>query len=361
MRLESDRAMDEASRKLIQIRFRGRAVPPHKAILAPVIGARNVLTNSPWTYVALWLKRGGKDKALLYWQQAQEFHKVSLGLAPQSAPLLLYYSFLNATKALLSAKGIAFNERHGVSEHRSASQRGSSSLNHLGIKIQQHGVLPSLSSYYQETEVSKTHTLQELFFNMVFIHRTYCLTYTSQSEMFIPIANCGFVADKSSKQVYFRADITKNVPFGTTIKRLPTPFVGDERFGPRAIRSADSVACQRPGTLGTTALANIADLNRRLRRELFFINGTEPLWYIRSLTRGPKRIERQLPTLILGAMHRLSEISRYSPPQMASLLAGQKNWLLSEFIQMSAEQFIDEIASELTGVQFLVPNIRAAS
>ncbi|MCA1431354.1 hypothetical protein I6F33_00040 [Bradyrhizobium sp. BRP20] len=353
--------MEATSRDIVQVKFRGRAVPPHKAILTPVIGAPNVLTNSPWTYVALWLKRGGKDKALLYWQQAQEFHKVSLGLAPQSAPLLLYYSFLNATKALLSAKAIVFNERHGVSEHTSGSQRGSSSLNHLGIRIQQHGVLPSLSSYYQETEANRTHTLQELFFNMVFIHRTYCLTYTSQSEMFIPIANCGFVADRPTKQVYFRADITKNVPFGTTVKRLPALFVADERFGPRAIRSVDSVTCQRPGKLGSTALGNVADLNRRLRRELFFINGTEPLWYIRSRTRGPKRIERQLPTLILGAMHRLSEISRYNPPQMASLLAGQKNWLLSEFIQMSAEQFIDEIASELTGVQFLVPNIRAAS
>jgi uncharacterized protein (UPF0332 family) len=109
--------MDATSKDLIQIKFRGRSISPHKAIVAPVIGARNVLTNSPWTYVALWLKRGGKDKALLYWQQAQEFHKVSLGLPPQSAPLLLYYSFLNATKALLSAKGIVFNERHGVSEH----------------------------------------------------------------------------------------------------------------------------------------------------------------------------------------------------------------------------------------------------
>ncbi|RTM07962.1 MAG: hypothetical protein EKK33_29675 [Bradyrhizobiaceae bacterium] len=353
--------MGDISKDLLQIKFRGRAIPPHKAVIAPIIGARNVLTNSPWTYVALWLKRGGKDKALLYWQQAQEFHKVSLGLPPQSAPLLLYYSFLNATKALLSAKGIVFNERHGVSEHTPASRRGRSSLNHLGIKIQQHGVLPSLSAYYQESEASRTHTLQELFFNMVFIHRTYCLTYTSQSEMFIPIANCGFVADRQSKQVYFRADITKNIPFATTVKRLPIQFVADNKFGPRAIRSAASVACQKPGKLSAKALANIADLNRSLRRELFFINGTEPLWYIRSRTRGPKRIERQLPTLILGAMHRLSEISRYNPPQMASLLAGQKNWLLSEFIQMSAEQFIDEIASELTGVQFLVPNIRAAS
>ena len=351
--------MDTQSKDLLPIKWKGRLIAPHKAIVAPVIGARNVLTNSPWTYVALWLKRGRNDKALLYWQQAQEFYKVSLGLPSQSAPLLLYYAFLNATKALLSAKGIVFNERHGVSEH--STQRTSASLNHLGIKVQQHGVLPSLSAYYGETEPARTHTLQELFFNMVFIHRTYCLTYTSQQEMFIPIANCGFVADRSSKRIYFRADVTKNIPIGIAIKRLPAQFVADAKFGPRAIRSTAYVSSQRPGRLSQAALSAIVDLNHRLRRELAFINGTEPLWYIKSRTRGPARIERQLPTLILGTMHRLSEISRYNPPQMASLLAGQKNWLLSEFIQMSADQFVDEIASELTGLQFLIPNIRAAT
>ena len=52
--------------------------------------------------------------------------------------------------------------------------------------------------------------------------------------------------------------------------------------------------------------------------------------------------------------------SRYDPLQLDRLLAGQKNWLLSEFIEMSPSQFIDEIASEITGYQFLVPNVRAA-
>jgi len=60
-------------------------------------------------------------------------------------------------------------------------------------------------------------------------------------------------------------------------------------------------------------------------------------------------------------MHRLSEICRYQPLLLESLPAGQKNWLLSEFIEMSAIQFIDEIASEMTGYQVLVPNVRAAS
>src|ERR1700682_861507 len=77
------------AKDLLFIKLKGRSIGPHKALMSPAVGARNVLTNSPWTYVALWLKRGRRDKALLYWQQAQEFYKVSLGLPPPSAPLPL--------------------------------------------------------------------------------------------------------------------------------------------------------------------------------------------------------------------------------------------------------------------------------
>lgn len=344
---------------IVPTKLHSRALKPHKTVMQPILGERTVLTNSPWTFVALWLKRQRKERALFYWQQAHEFYKVAQGLPPQSAPLLLYYSFLNATKALLVAKGIALDEYHGVRESTTSSS--TNNLTSLGIKIKNSGVLPALAAYYNESETSRTHTLQDLFFNMVFIHRTYCLTYTSQTEMFIPIARCGFVAQRSTRRVYFRADITDNIPLASAIRRLPPLFVADPTFGPRAVRSEAFVCCKKPTTPTVNEVLQIAELNKNLRRELQFINGTEALWYIRGMVTGPARLQRQLPTLILGAMHRLSEICRYKPLQLASLLAGQKNWLLTEFIEMSAVQFIDEVASELTGLQFLVPNIRAAN
>src|SRR5215831_7520082 len=40
------------------------------------LSSRNVLTNSPWTFVSLWLKRNRKPAAaLFYWEQANEFYK----------------------------------------------------------------------------------------------------------------------------------------------------------------------------------------------------------------------------------------------------------------------------------------------
>ena len=88
------------------VKLKRREIAPHKALVAPLLNSRNVLTNSPWTFVGLWLQRNHKPKALFYWEQAQEFHKVSVGLPLRSAPLLLYYCFMNTVKALLVAKGV---------------------------------------------------------------------------------------------------------------------------------------------------------------------------------------------------------------------------------------------------------------
>lgn len=343
------------------IKLKRRDISPHKALVAPLLNSRNVLTNSPWTFVALWLQRNHKPKALFYWEQAQEFHKVSVSLPLRSAPLLLYYRFMNAVKALLVAKGVSFDERHGVSVHPRILPGVKRTFAQEGVRIHAAGILPSLAAYYGETEISKTHTLQELFFNMVYIHRTYCLTYSSQTEMFLPLANCGYVYDTLTKQVMFKADIAKNIPFNPAVKRLPTTFVVAPPIGPRSIRSKATLHWRKPGRPTATNIQQLIDFNRALRQELHYINGARTLWYLKTPAAGPSRLKRQLPTLILAAMHRLSEICRYQPLQLEKLLAGQKNWLLSEFIQMAAIQFIDEISSEMTGYQFLVPNVRAAS
>jgi hypothetical protein len=134
------------------VKLKRREISPHKTLVAPLLNSRNVLTNSPWTFVALWLQRNHKPKALFYWEQAQEFHKVSVGLPLRSAPLLLYYCFMNAVKALLVAKSVSFDERHGVSVYPRIMPGVKRTFAQEGVKIQAAGILPSLSAYYGEAE-----------------------------------------------------------------------------------------------------------------------------------------------------------------------------------------------------------------
>ena len=45
----------------------------------------------------------------------------------------------------------------------------------------------------------------------------------------------------------------------------------------------------------------------------------------------------------------ISEIVRYKPEQLAHLMDSKENWLIHEFISLALDQFIDEIAAEITG------------
>jgi YaaC-like Protein len=166
------------------------------------------------------------------------------------------------------------------------------------------------------------------------------------------VTNCGYVYDTRTKEVFLKAEIERNIPLNPALKKLPATFKAAPAIGPRAIRSAATLNWRKPGKPTASNIQELIRFNRSLRQELHYINGVQTLWYLKTPTVGPSRLRRQL---------RLSEICRYQPLQLESLLAGQKNWLLSEFIQMSATQYIDEIASEMTGHQFLVPNVRAPS
>jgi hypothetical protein len=103
----------------------------------------------------------------------------------------------------------------------------------------------------------------------------------------------------------------------------------------------------------------VRELNPRQREDLVYIAGTQTLWYLKGRVPGGRRLDRSPLTLTLAAMHRLSEICRYRPLELAAFLAGPYNWLISEFVLMAPEQFLDGIASELTGHQFLLPSVRS--
>jgi hypothetical protein len=339
----------------------GRILGPHKAILSARFDARTVLTAAPWEFVSLWLKREKQNDALVLWNQAREFYEVSSSVSLQAAPLLHYYAFMNAAKALLTAKGITYDIYHGV---RADDLRGSSrriTLSNEGIAIKQTGVLPALSQYLGETERSTKHTLKEILFNLPFVHRTYCLTYENQRDMFVPLTSCRFVVDSASAESYFSANISEDFSLPDIGKRLPSTLILNPTFGTQAVRSKGSVLLSSAQHLASADFAKLANLNRSLRDDLHYINATQTLWYAKLKVRGPKRLSRFPLTLTLAAMHRLSEICRYRPLELVKFGESQENWLLSEFVQAAPRQFLDAIASELTGYQFLLPNVRPAS
>jgi hypothetical protein len=345
------------------VKIGGRHVRPHKATSAPQLGARNVLTNSHWEYVALWLRRKRKTQALFYWEQAHIFALASNGLPVESAPLLLYYSFMNAVKALLSSRGVAFGEHHGIRSHNMRGATSKIALSNEGVRILQHGIAPALSQHLGETEPTTTHSLEDLLFNLPCIHRTFCITYTRQEDMFIPLTDCHLAFDRAAGIAYFSAKLSEDFLSARYVRRLPASLSRNVLINDgRSIRSTAGIHLSSPTLDGNNQeIAQASAFLSALRPDLNYIAGAQTLWYAKTVVPGPSRLARSPLTCTLLAMHRLSEICRYRPMQLASFLSGQKNWLLTEFIRMSPPQFLDEISAELTGQQFMTPNVRSAT
>lgn len=340
-----------------EIRINGKPISVHKATINPDFTGRTVLVTDTWDYVELWLKRNKKDEALFYWEQAREFFLASRQLPKTSSPLTAYYCFLNAIKTLLIVNNIAASESHGLGGH---SPKKTVYLQDEIVELKSGGVAPALCGYLRELHRGELFSLKDILYNLSYAHRAYNLTFQSQSELFIPIANARFVRKRSSDESWFCAEVNdpryKNA---FALKKISNHFekdigVTDHRF---IIRMKKRFRWKH-GITTSDNLQVLKEYHRKLRREVSYIYGPVKLWYIKRTDGVVGILDRSSLSLTLWAMHRLSEIARYHPTILAKHFGSRHNWLLSEFIATAPYQFIDEISSEITGHEFMVPGRR---
>mgnify|MGYP001434118833 CR=1 FL=1 len=322
----------------------------------PNFTGKSVLVSDPWEYVELWLRRHeGSDEAIFYWVQAKQFYNATLTLPLTSAPLTSYYCFLNATKALLLFRKIKFSDWHGVSGYQKKSKL--SLLNEIVI-MKSGGVLPALARCLGDTitdDVSKNkHNLKNLLRNLVYIHRTYSLTYTSEAskELFVPLEDVFFVKKRNSRECWLSAKVDEQYATQHTLNKINNKFERDVNFDEDFIvRFKKRTTWDNNSTIETPKFINY---HKKVRKNVQYIAGVSTRWYIKRTN-----IEESIPIsslpITFAAMHRLSELSRYDPVTLSKHLSSQHNWLLSEFIKNAPYQFIHEIASEITGDEFLIP------
>ena len=330
-----------------------------KSVRSPDFKSESVLTQDAFQFARLWLSRNCKE-ALPFWEQAEAYYKASKQLPVQSAPLTSYYCFLNAAKALLVVKSISFTDRHGVSgDYNPESKRA---ISNEVIKIQRSGILSALSKYLGETDQSSEHNLSDLLANLPFIHRAYRHTYKSKKELFIPLKNVVYRKHPNQNYVWMTGEVFGRYADGRTLKTLPSNFEVDEGYKDKCVirtkkrikwhaRGDDSqnieAACQR-----------LYNLHQKSRMYLSCISAPISLWYLKRNISGINTVQRYNMTIIMAVMHRLSELSRYDPKGLNSYLDGQVNWLLTEFIELSPHQFIDELVCEMTGLELRMPGVR---
>ena len=338
----------------VSLKRNNRDLGLHKAIYKPKFGEPTVLSDNPWEYVSLWLKQKQKYDAEMYWQQARDFYNAGRSLPLNSSPLLMYYCFLNAVKALLTLRSAQFSDSHGISGRQDGSSVG---LSNEIIEIKTKGVLPGLTQYLGEKEDVNIYSLKDLLRNIVCIHRAYCLTFSSETNLFIPLKETMFVRKRNSSEFWLQCEVEEKFSNRNILQTIPERYEIDKGFEGQAVVRMKKRGRWKSGQ-SKQNFENLKQYNAKCRVDLVYIQGSMRLWYLRRQLASSNNIKRYQLTIIFAAMHRLSEMSRYEPVRLQKYMNSQTNWLLSEFVHNAPSQFIDEIASEITGNEFMPPGVK---
>lgn len=345
-----------------QIVYQQKKLRLHKSVIDPNFESKTILVNDPWDYVEMWIKRNkfpkekDLEEALFYWQQARHFFSATEKLPKVSSPLTAYYCFLNATKLLLKIKNISFSEWHGVSGE---NVNNKIYLSNEQVQFQNSGVLSSLCDYLQEPcNNTNIYSLKSLLYNLPYIHRAYCLTFRSDIELFIPVSNPVFVK-KPKKYNCLKSWLCMEIKDklytnGHTLNKIANCFERDAGILDKYI-----IRSKKRFDWDKSDLNKIKRYHQKVRKHLFYIHSPQRLWYLKRSGNMRSLIDRSSLTITFAAMHKLSELARYSPMLLAKHFDSKHNWLLSEFIANAPSQFIDEISSEITGQEFMIPGVKS--
>ena len=200
-----------------------------------------------------------------------------------------------------------------------------------------------------------------MLWNIPFVHRSFIHTFTSEATLFIPLKNVCYVSRNDISEGWFEAQVLPRYTDKRSLRNLPPSFECFVYNGVTYIRSIECFEWYK-GRLTThklkSALKRLGQFHSAIRKDIVPISGIGDLWYLRKPFKNNSVAEHNTLTIVFAAMHRLSELSRYDPEGFERHLGGRANWLITEFIEHAPIQFIDQISSEITGLQFWRPGIR---
>ena len=372
--------------------FKGKSLRMNKAYSIQNYQSNTILTDDTFTYIDFFFSSHTKamkyrDPALkarhgdasqyhysFYWKQAMAFYNAAQTLPIESSPLASYYSMLNAVKAL-----IAYREKyvddfindfsaHGLAEEKTMT---GDSLEHIGVKRYDFGVFVHFGKMLEpdfatEWPKNTAWTLKKLLSNLAYLHRAFITTYTTPRrkipEQFLPVAagKAPVYRKANDGNLYLTVEVEKS-HFSPSLVTIPSSalaaiapeFVLEKNDGfilrsaNGAKRNSDSISKE------------LKELNTLLRKKFQYIKSERRLWYLRERIPASTNFINVSSMLIeMAAMHRFSEIVRYKPERLARLMSSNENWLIHEFLTLTLNQFIDEIAAEITGQDIMCTGVK---
>ena len=325
------------------------------------LSSSTVLTDDIWNYVLMFLRRNTKnDVAIDFWKQSSSFYNAYKVLPENSKALLGYYTILNATKALLSFKGIEYKEIHGSHSSRKGVK---CCLANEKTTMQGSGILFELSNYLNNQNKGEIFAIKNILHNLVFCSRAFNFTYKSDAtELFLPIDNIEFRLNKKTNKGRLYFTINKKNYNGSSLKSIGQDFELVDRKQCREsedyFKKGSFLIRSKKDFVDDKKLINFMNYHAKIRKNFSFIRSSQKLWYVKKVA-NKHSIDKPSLVLIYAAMHELSEMERYHPEVLNRYTKTNENWLISEFLYNSVNQFIDEIACEITGQNIYPPGFRS--
>ncbi|ROQ21042.1 YaaC-like protein [Marinimicrobium koreense] len=333
-----------------------KKVSPHKAYVGPKFNEKTILVESHFEFIEMWLQRNGNEDSRIYWDQAKNFYHAAANTDVTSKPLVAYYCMLNASKSLLALKGVGVSPYHGLAGSPAANK--AMLVNEL-IEVKANGVFVALSNYFGASLAGKKVNLKDVLYNIPYIHRAFTTTHPGMQDLFIPISDPHFVRNMKSDESWFCATVRDSQYQKENIFKKQRGWEIDASEHGFVIRRNKRFSWStKRGTSKSDRINELKDYHSKIRRDIKYIHSHQRLWYYKRNDRGGSVLPWPTPSLIYMGMHRLSELCRYEPSRLARHFKAQHNWLLTEFINHSLSNFVDQIACEICGLELMSPKIR---
>lgn len=371
------------ARKGLQLHIKSR--PLHFSFWPTYQGAKRLGVHStvfaldPWTIINTNVKQhcpaAAKDEALAYVEQAKDFYTAAVSASIAAArPLLLYYCFMNLSKALVVHRETLptiTSAAHGLKERLKAPNR---ELEDAFLKAEKStGGRVQVFDEFLKT-ISTTGLAADFDYDLSTLlpqilpgHRLWCEA-VDQDERFISLHEVRVMENKSAQtlwlNLYFFEDDLKRL--GVTHKRLLSESRLSSGFRQvrttRKIGGRELVCFEQIATVAYQHRPSdeVHQLVASVRPYLWVTVATIPPYrryyaYLAPIAEHPSLLPQILS--IHAITFYLGSITRYRPHHFDKIVDGPFGPRIEEFISGQPLQFIYMMASEFAQQEVTRPSI----
>ena len=329
-----------------------------------------LFVNDPWELIAEAIARvviPGKtrDIAQSFRRQAEDyFRAATIGRELAVKPVLLYYAFLNLSKAYGIAKGdvsLAGPAHHGIYGESKPKTIPKSLIKFGGrgtLVFQQLLKLLDGNPSVVTSPLPLGHLLPQILPG----HRLWCYA-TNRAERFLTVERIDLLHLAPTKEVWLNLYLNANDLERLRISEeriLSRADLGDFQLATASTKEWVCFQQRKPHTYAAVPAEALAAIIRRLKNKIWETVKTaspyrKPYLYCNPPAEHGKRLPQMLSIYLL--MFFLGSVTRYSPGDFEDLLESRYGPFFDTFISESPMQFLYLMASDILGREVSKPAI----